>query len=126
MPLSHDTKPKVNGPRIVDVFSADKQNQIRAQLSMVLACVISQALLPKLGGGLYAAIEIMVGTSAIKSLIRENKIHNIDNQIQIGTKFGMQTLNQSLAQSVKEGLISEDEALMASMDREDFKKCMMN
>lgn len=111
--------------RIVDVFPGEKQNQVRTQLSMTLNCVFSQCLLPKVGGGVQLVLEIMVATPAIRSLIRENKIHNIDNQIQIGSRYGMQTLNQSLAKCVKDGLISETDALMTSPDVEDFEKCMM-
>jgi twitching motility protein PilT len=111
--------------RIVDVFPGDKQPQIRTQLAMSLNCVMTQVLLPKIGGGLQLALEIMVATPAIKAMIRENKLHNIDNHIQLGAKFGMQTLNQSLASNVKSGLVAEDDALAVSLDRDDFRKCMM-
>ena len=110
--------------RIVDVFPGDKQQQIRTQLAMSLNCVMTQVLLPKIGGGLQLALEIMVATPAIKAMIRENKLHNIDNQIQLGSKFGMQTMNQSLAQVVKAGLVSEEDAMQASLDQEDFRKNM--
>lgn len=110
--------------RIVDVFPGDKQQQIRIQLAMSLNCVMTQVLLPKIGGGLQLALEIMVATPAIKAMIRENKLHNIDNQIQLGSKFGMQTMNQSLAQVVKAGLVSEEDAMQASLDQEDFRKNM--
>jgi twitching motility protein PilT len=111
--------------RIVDVFSAEKQNQVRTQLAMTLNCVLSQVLLPRVGGGLQLVLEIMVATSAIRALIRENKIHNLDNQIQLGSMHGMQTMNQSLSTSVKNGLIEEGIALLASPDKDDFRKCMM-
>ncbi len=111
--------------RIVDVFPGDKQNQIRTQLAMTLNCVLSQTLLSKIGGGLQIILEIMVATPAIRSLIRENKIHNINNQIQTGSTFGMQTMNQSLADAVKDGLITEEDAFMASPDQEDLRKCML-
>ncbi|MBD3392176.1 MAG: PilT/PilU family type 4a pilus ATPase, partial [Chitinivibrionales bacterium] len=87
--------------RIVDVFPGDKQQQIRTQLAMTLNCVMSQTLLPRMGGGLQLSMEIMVATPAVRSLVRENKIHNIDNQIALGAKFGMQTMNQSLSRLVK-------------------------
>ena len=61
---------------------------------------------------------------AIKALIRENNLHNIDNQIQLGAKFGMQTMNQSLAEYVKTGVVAEEDALNASQDRDDFRKCL--
>lgn len=111
--------------RIVDVFPGDKQNQIRTQLAMTLRGVASQTLLPKMGGGLQLVIEIMTATSAIRSMIRENKIHNIDNQIQTGTKYGMQTMNQSLATAIQNGLITEVEAQTASPDKDDLLKCLM-
>jgi len=110
--------------RIVDVFSGDKQQQILTQLSMTLKGVLSQTLIPKIGGGLQLALEVMIATPAIRSLIRENKIHNIDTQIQLGSKFGMYTMNQSLVSLVKSGLIAEEDALTASPDHDDFRKCM--
>lgn len=111
--------------RIVDVFPGDKQQQIRSQLAMCLNCVMTQALLPRIGGGLQLAIEIMVATPAIKAMIRENKIHNIDNQIQLGSKFGMQTMNQSLVSLIKSGLITEADAVSVSPDVDDLRKNMM-
>lgn len=111
--------------RIVDVFPGEKQPQIRAQLAMALNCVMTQVLLPKIGGGLQLALEIMVATPAIRSLIRENKLHTIDNQIRLGSTFGMVSMNQSLATVVKSGLVAEQNALEASNDRDDFRKCMM-
>jgi twitching motility protein PilT len=110
--------------RIVDVFPGDKQAQVRTQLAMALNCVMTQVLLPKIGGGLQLAMEIMIATPAIKAMIRENKIHNIDTHIQLGAKFGMQTMNQSLSSLVKAGLVLEEEALSVSLDRDDFNKCM--
>jgi twitching motility protein PilT len=111
--------------RIVDVFPGDKQQQVRTQLSMCLNAVLSQVLLPKSGGGLQLAMEIMISTPAIKAMIRENKLQHIDNQIQLGTKFGMQTLNQALVSLVHGGLVNEEEALNASPDKDDFRKCLM-
>jgi twitching motility protein PilT len=81
-------------------------------------------LVPKIGGGIQLIMEIMTATTAIRSMIRENKIHSIDNHIQLGAKFGMQTMNQSLAAAVKTQLITEDDALSVSMDHDDFRKCM--
>jgi twitching motility protein PilT len=110
--------------RIVDVFPGDKQAQVRTQLAMCLNAVFTQALLPKIGGGLHLALEIMVATPAVKAMIRENKIHNIDNHIQLGARFGMQTLNQSLAFAVKQGQVAEEDAILSSPDRDDFRKCL--
>jgi len=110
--------------RIVDVFPSERQQQIRTQLAMCLNCVFTQSLIPKIGGGIQLVMEIMVATSAIKSMIRENKIHNIDNHIQLGSKYGMQTMNQALAVAVKTKKITEEDALSVSMDHDDFRKCM--
>jgi len=111
--------------RIVDVFPGDKQNQVRAQLAMTLNCVLTQVLLPRAGGGLALGMEIMIATHAIRALIRENKIHNIDNQIQLGSQYGMQTLNQSLAALVKSGLLAEEDGMAVSTDKDDFRKCLV-
>jgi twitching motility protein PilT len=111
--------------RIVDVFPGNKQQQIRTQLSMCLNSVITEILLPRIGGGLHLALEIMVVTPAIKAMIRENKLHNIDNHIQLGLKFGMQTMNQSLSEAVKNGFVTERDAFSASLAKEDLRKSLM-
>jgi twitching motility protein PilT len=100
--------------RIIDVFPTTQQPQVRAQLSLVLEGVLSQALVPKVGGGRVMALEIMVTTPAIRNLIREEKIHQIYSAMQAGQKFGMQTMNQSLADLVKRRLISREDALNRS------------
>src|SRR5262249_54956848 len=84
--------------RIVDVFPPHQQSQVRAQLSFVLEAVISQTLIPRASGsGRILACEIMIPNAAIRNLIREDKIHQIYSQMQIGqAKFGMQTMNQCL------------------------------
>jgi twitching motility protein PilT len=83
--------------RIIDVFPPHQQSQVRAQLSFVLEGVVSQQLIPKLGGGRVLAMEVMIPNAAIRNLIREDKIHQIYSIMQTGqSKFGMQTLNQSL------------------------------
>lgn len=111
--------------RIVDVFPGDKQQQIRTQLSMCLNAILTQALLPRLGGGLQLGLEILIATPAIKSMIRENKLQHIDNHIQLGAQFGMQTMNQSLANAVQSGLIDEEDAFSASQDHDDLRKCLV-
>jgi twitching motility protein PilT len=110
--------------RIVDVFPSEKQQQIRLQLSSSLNGVITQSLLPKVNGGLQLVCEIMVATPAVRALIREGKYHNLDNEIQLGARFGMQTMNQSLAAAVKVNLITEATALTRAVDSDDFFKCM--
>ncbi len=112
--------------RILDVFPGEKQQQVRTQLAMCLNFVMTQILLPKIGGGLQIALEIMVATPAIKTLIRENKVHNVDNQIQLSSKYGMQTMNQSLVNAVRNGLVREEDAEAASPDRDDFRKGLLS
>jgi twitching motility protein PilT len=97
--------------RIIDVFPTAQQTQVRSQLSLVLEGVLSQTLIPKIGGGRVMALEIMVATPAIRNLIREEKIHQIYSSLQVGAKYGMQTLNQSLADLVRRRLITHEDAL---------------
>ncbi|MGH8595921.1 MAG: type IV pilus twitching motility protein PilT, partial [Gammaproteobacteria bacterium] len=96
--------------RVVDVFPAEEKDMVRAMLSESLRAVISQTLLKKNGGGRVAAHEIMIGTPAIRNLIRENKIAQMYSAIQTGQQFGMQTLDQCLSQMIQKGLISKVEA----------------
>jgi twitching motility protein PilT len=109
--------------RIVDVFPPYQQAQVRAQLSFVLEGVMCQALLPRANGpGRALALELMVPNPAIRNLIREDKIHQIYSQMQIGQdKFGMQTMNQSLALLYQRRLISMDDALARSHDQEELR-----
>jgi len=109
--------------RILDVFPPYQQPQVRAQLSFVLEGVLSQALIAKAsGGGRVLALEVMVPNSAIRNLIREDKVHQIYSAMQMGqNKFGMQTFNQSLAALLAKRLISTEEALARSSDPEELK-----
>src|SRR4029434_3852694 len=101
--------------RIIDVFPTTQQAQVRAQLSLVLEGVLSQQLIPTADGrGRAMSLEIMVATPAIRNLIREEKIHQIYSAMQAGQKFGMQTMNQSLAELVQKRRISREEALNRS------------
>ena len=112
--------------RILDVFPPYQQPQVRAQLSFVLEGVLTQNLLPRAGGpGRVLALEIMVPNPAIRNLIREDKVHQVYSQMQIGqTKFGMQTFNQSLASLVQKRLITVDEALGRSSDADELKNML--
>jgi twitching motility protein PilT len=92
--------------RIVDVFPADEKEMVRSMLSESLKAVISQTLMKKNGGGRVAAHEIMVGTPAIRNLIRENKIAQMYSAIQTGQQYGMQTLDQNLQELVKKGVVT--------------------
>ncbi len=112
--------------RIVDVFPAHQQPQVRAQLSFVLEGVLSQQLLPRADGkGRVLALEVMVPNAAIRNLIREDKIHQIYSQMQVGqAKFGMQTMNQSLASLYQRRLITLEEALSRSSDPEELRNML--
>ena len=97
--------------RIIDSFPENAQEQVRTQLGMMLQGVVTQKLLPKIGGGRVLACEIMIGTPAIQSLIRENKVHQLDSMIQVSQKYGMMTFNQHLVSLVKDGLIEKETAI---------------
>ena len=104
--------------RIVDVFPAAEKDMVRAMLSESLRAVISQTLLKKKGGGRVAAHEIMIGTPAIRNLIRENRIAQMYSAIQTGRQFGMQTLDQDLAALVRKGLVSREAARLVAVNRD--------
>ena len=109
--------------RIIDVFPPYQQQQVRVQLASVIQAVISQQLLPKADGkGRVAAHEIMIATPAIRNLIREDKIHQIDTSIQTGGKFRMQTMDSSLVDLYNRGLIRKDIALTQAVSQEEIKK----
>lgn len=110
--------------RIIDVFSPHQQAQVRAQLSFVLEGVLSQTLMPRANRpGRVLAIEAMVPNPAIRNLIREDKVHQLYSQMQIGQdKFGMQTMNQSLADLYLRRLIEMDDALGRSSDPEELRR----
>ncbi len=98
--------------RIVDVFPSHQQNQIRSQLASVLLGVVSQRLLPQAGGGRVPAVEIMYNNHAIQNLIRENKNHQIDSVIETSLKEGMISLDRALADLVRRGLVSVNDAFI--------------
>jgi len=106
--------------RIVDVFPAEEKDMVRAMLSESLRAVISQTLLKKKGGGRAAAHEIMIGTPAIRNLIRENKIAQMYSAIQTGQQFGMQTLDQNLKQLVDKGVVDRNEARSKASNKDSF------
>jgi twitching motility protein PilT len=112
--------------RILDVFPPYQQPQVRAQLSFVLEGVMTQNLLPKAGGpGRVLVIEVMVPNPAIRNLIREDKVHQVYSQMQVGqTKFGMQTFNQSLALAYQKRLITLEEAMGRSSDPDELRNIL--
>jgi twitching motility protein PilT len=99
--------------RVIDIFPEQQQPQVRAQLSLILQAVISQQLIPRVDGrGRVLAVEVMIPNPAIRNLIRENKIHQLYSQLQVGqSKFGMQTMTQSLLDLYTRRLISYEEAM---------------
>ncbi|MGH8564485.1 MAG: type IV pilus twitching motility protein PilT [Gammaproteobacteria bacterium] len=106
--------------RVVDVFPAAEKDMIRAMLSESLRAVICQTLLKKIGGGRIAAHEIMIGTPAIRNLIRENKVAQMYSAIQTGAQHGMQTLDQSLQELVRRNIVSKQEARVLAVNKDQF------
>ncbi|MGW8310433.1 MAG: type IV pilus twitching motility protein PilT [Thiogranum sp.] len=107
--------------RIIDVFPAAEKTMVRSMLSESLRAVISQTLLKKTGGGRIAAHEIMIGTPAIRNLIREDKVAQMYSAIQTGQSVGMQTLDQNLQELVARGLVSRIDAKSKAMNKEMFR-----
>ncbi len=114
--------------RILDVFPPYQQGQVRAQLSFVLEGVLTQNLLAKASGpGRVLAVEVMVPNAAIRNLIREDKIHQVYSQMQVGqSKNGMQTFNQSLFSLLQRRLISMDEAMGRSSDPDELRNMLQS
>jgi twitching motility protein PilT len=109
--------------RIIDVFPAHQQSQIRTQLSLVLEGIVCQALLPKIGGGRVCSLEIMLPTPGIRNLIREDKVHQIYSAMQTGQeKLGMQTGNQSLASLYMKKMITLETALGSSSNKAELQE----
>jgi twitching motility protein PilT len=96
--------------RIIDVFPAAQQEQIRTMFSESVQAIITQTLLKKKAGGRIAALEILIGTPAVRNLIREGKIHQIPSAMQTGQKVGMQTLDMALIELVRRNMVSVEEA----------------
>lgn len=102
--------------RIIDIFPPGQQSQIRQQLASTLIGIISQRLVPRIGGGLIPAVEVMVANSAVRNLIRENKSHELDLVIETGFEEGMVSLNRSLSDLVRRGEISIENAAAFSLN----------
>ncbi|MGE3171527.1 MAG: type IV pilus twitching motility protein PilT [Planctomycetota bacterium] len=118
----HTTSAISTVDRIVDVFPTDAQQQVRVQLSGTLQGVISQTLVPKIGGGRCAAREVLVATDAVRSLIREAKTAQMLNLMQTGRAHGMSTLEDQLLQLVADQLITPDDAISKANRPEDVRK----
>ena len=110
--------------RIIDVFPYYQQNQVRMQLANVLLAVVSQRLIPKVDGGRVPAVEIMIKNHAVENLIRENKTYQLDNVIETGSQEGMISMDKSLAELVKKGLVSFESASVYCKDLRNFQNLM--
>ena len=110
--------------RIIDVFPAHQQPQVRSQLANILMGICSQRLVPAIGGGRVCAAEIMVANPAIRALIREGKTFQIDTAIQTGAEQGMQTMDRTLAQLVRTGVITYDNAREYAVDINELERLM--
>ncbi len=116
----HTTSAAKTIDRIIDVFPAAEKDMVRSMLSESLRAVISQTLIKKIGGGRVAAHEIMIGTPAIRNLIREDKVAQMYSAIQTGQQYGMQTLDQCLQDLVQRGVISKQDARMRAVNKDAF------
>lgn len=112
--------------RMIDVFPPHQQPQIRSQLSNILVAICSQRLVPRIGGGRIVAAEILVGTPAVRNIIREGKTHQLDAVIQTGAEFGMQAMDKHLVKLIHEGVISYDEARNVAIDIDELDRLMRN
>jgi twitching motility protein PilT len=110
--------------RMIDVFPPHQQPQIRAQLSNILMAICSQRLIPAIGGGRIAAAEILIGTPAVRNIIREGKSHQLDAVIQTGAEFGMQSMDKTLASLIHEGKVTYDEARNVAVDIDELDRLM--
>lgn len=108
--------------RIVDVFPASQQQQIRVQLSMVLQAVVSQQLIPAIDGGVVPAFEVMRVDPAISAMIRDGKVHQLDNMIYAGAQQGMISMDGDILRLYKEGRITKENALLYSVNRDMLEK----
>jgi len=113
----HTTTAASTVDRVIDQFPADRQSQIRVMLSESLRGVIAQTLCKKVGGGRVAALEVLIANGAISNLIREGKTFQINSMMQVGRATGMVTLNDALAELVKKGLITPEEATIRAVDK---------
>ncbi len=111
--------------RVIDVFPPHEQPQVRAQLSFVLEGILCQTLIPRVGGGRVLGVEILVPNPAIRNLIREDKVHQIYSQQQIGQeKWNMQTLNQSLVDLYLRKQITYEDTLSKSQEPDEIKRIL--
>jgi twitching motility protein PilT len=110
--------------RMIDVFPPHQQPQVRAQLGNMLQAIVSQRLIPRLGGGRVAAAEILVATPAVRNIIREGKSYQLEAVIQTGAEYGMQNMDRTLVNLIHTGVISYDEARNYAVDIEELDRLM--
>lgn len=110
--------------RMIDVFPPHQQPQIRAQLSNILMAIVSQRLVPALGGGRIVAAEILIATPAVRNIIREGKSHQLEAVIQTGSEFGMQSMDRTLSNLVHAGTITYEEARNFAVDLDELDRLM--
>lgn len=113
--------------RIIDVFPPEQQEQVRMQFADTIQAIVAQTLVPTIDGmGRAAALEILFGSSGVRSLIRENKLHQIPTAIQVATQDGMQTMDQALASLVLEGRVGQEDAAYKAHNQENFQQLVMS
>lgn len=110
--------------RMIDVFPPHQQPQIRSQLSNILMAIVSQRLIPAIGGGRIASAEILIATPAVRNIIREGKTHQLEAVIQTGGEFGMQSMDKTLVNLVHNGTISYDDARQFAVDQDELDRLM--
>ena len=110
--------------RMFDVFPPHQQPQVRAQLANIIQGIVSQRLIPAIGGGRIAAAEILVANSAVRNIIREGKSHQLDAVIQTGAEHGMQSMDKTLVSLIHAGTITYDEARNYAIDLEELDRLM--
>lgn len=110
--------------RMIDVFPAHQQPQIRAQLSNILMGICSQRLVPSIGGGRVVAAEVLVATPAVRNIIREGKTHQLEAVIQTGAEYGMQSMDKTLVSLIHAGTITYDEARNVAVDIDELDRLM--
>lgn len=110
--------------RMIDVFPPHQQPQVRAQLSNILQAIVSQRLIPTIGGGRVAAAEILIATAAVRNIIREGKSHQLDAVIQTGAEHGMQSMDKTLVSLIHSGTITYEQARNFAVDVEELDRLM--
>jgi twitching motility protein PilT len=108
--------------RIIDMFPAEQQNQVRVQLAGSLAGIFSQRLIPRISGGLIPAYELLINNNAVSTLIRDSMTHEIDTVIQTSSQEGMIDINRSLAELVKRGEVTIEHAYERALDSKTFER----